>query len=57
MHLCQGEIDACHVDMVWLDCVSKGEKVVDLYGSAEGDAGYNADSLQCVYRSSISSSE
>jgi len=30
----------------------KGEKVVDLYGSAEGDAAYNADSLQCVYSSS-----
>ena len=28
----------------------KGEKVVDLYGSAEGDPGYNADSLQCIYR-------
>jgi len=29
-----------------------GEKVVDLWGSAEGDATYTGDSLQCVFSSS-----
>lgn len=30
----------------------KGEKVVDLWGSAEGDTTYTGDSLQCVFSSS-----
>eukprot|EP00092_Neocalanus_flemingeri_P004302 GFUD01004625.1.p1 GENE.GFUD01004625.1~~GFUD01004625.1.p1 ORF type:complete len:457 (+),score=129.58 GFUD01004625.1:76-1446(+) len=29
-----------------------GEKVVDLWGSAEGDPSYTADSLQCIFSSS-----
>ena len=29
-----------------------GERVVDLWGSAEADPKYNADSLQCVFSSS-----
>ena len=30
----------------------KGEKVVDLWGSIEGDTTYTGDSLQCVFNSS-----
>jgi len=30
----------------------EGEKVVDLWGSAEGDTSYTADSLQCIFSSS-----
>jgi len=30
----------------------EGKKVIDLWGSAEGDESYNGDSLQCVFSSS-----